>query len=161
MPRKALRSKACGPRSGDFPTAPQWERYGMFRLRKSRSDFFDRLGRDGMSRPCLRFSGNPENHRSGPAAPLRRRPADGFFSSSAEKFLLRAGALTPSQAGDLLPREGPAPRLYWPYTGRLRKSPRSTLRSAPRTDVPGDTAAAHASARQRTSPGRRPFCLPG
>ena len=33
MPRTALLCKACGPRSGDFPAAEQWESNGIFRKR--------------------------------------------------------------------------------------------------------------------------------
>ena len=34
MPRKALPCKACGPRSGDFHTAEQWESNGIFQAVK-------------------------------------------------------------------------------------------------------------------------------
>ena len=50
MPRTAMLRKACGPRSGDFHTAEQWESNGIFRLRKSPTRLFrqaegaDRLG---------------------------------------------------------------------------------------------------------------------
>src|SRR5699024_10109484 len=35
MPRTALLCKACGPRSGDFPAAEQWESNGIFRKRRA------------------------------------------------------------------------------------------------------------------------------
>ena len=40
MPRTALPRKACGPRSGDFHTAEQWESNGIFRLSKSLTRLF-------------------------------------------------------------------------------------------------------------------------
>ena len=52
MPRKALPRKACGPRGGDFPTAPQWESNGIFRLRKSLTRLFRQPERAGSSEPA-------------------------------------------------------------------------------------------------------------
>ena len=40
MPHTALPRKACGPRSGDFHTAEQWESNGIFRLSKSLTRLF-------------------------------------------------------------------------------------------------------------------------
>ena len=71
MPRKALLRKARGPRStrkgyaasvgrrsrrrlrgGDFPTAPQWESNGIFRLRKSLTRLFRQPERAGSKEPA-------------------------------------------------------------------------------------------------------------
>ena len=52
MPRNALRSRARGPRSGDFPAAPRSKHSGMFRLGKQPDKTFS--SREGGGEIILR-----------------------------------------------------------------------------------------------------------